>query len=147
MTHCFRLVAAGLFLAALAGCSSFNGEYKTAVAGGVAPDSVEGPWEGRWLSNAGHGGGELRALLTKTSPNTYSARFRATYWGIFQADEDTLLRVTSTSPIKASGESDLGALKGGMYKYEVTLTPTNFDATYQSEDDRGEFHLTRPMNK
>jgi hypothetical protein len=140
-------VAAGLLLVGLAGCSSFNSEYKSAVTGGVAPDSVEGPWLGRWQSNAGHGGGELRALLTRTSPNTYTARFRATYWGIFQADEDTLLRVTSTSPIKAAGESDLGALKGGMYKYDVTLTPTNFDATYQSEDDRGDFHLTRPVSK
>src|SRR4051812_5885907 len=99
----------GLFLAlALTGCSDFNREYKQTLAS-TPPDSIEGAWEGRWQSQGGHGGDKLRAVLTKNGPDSYVAKFRANYWGIFEADQETLLRVKSptTMPVKASGESDL----------------------------------------
>ena len=64
-----------------------------------------------------------------------------------KADQDTLFRVTGTGPYKATGESDLGALKGGTYRYEATITPEKFDATYKSEDDHGIFSLERPKPK
>jgi hypothetical protein len=143
MTRIACLLATALFLS-LTGCSSFESEYSKAAATTLPADSIEGPWVGRWESQAGHGNGPLRAMVSKTGPDIYFARFRAGYWGVFEAGEETLLRVKSTNPVKATGESDLGYIKGGMYKYEATVTPTKFDATYQSAGDRGIFTLTRP---
>lgn len=138
---------AGVLLAGLTGCSSFDSEYKQAVGSGLPAGSIEGPWEGRWESQAGHGGGPLRCMITKTGPDLYYAKFRAGYWGIFAANEETLLRVSGKDPIKATGESDLGALKGGLYRYEATITPDKLDATYKSAGDRGVWTMTRPVNK
>jgi hypothetical protein len=129
---------------ALAGCSGFNSEYKAIATSAPPPNSIEGAWEGRWQSNAGHGGDKLRAILTKNGPDTYLAKFRASYWGIFEADQETLLRVTGTNPVHATGESDLGYLKGGTYRYEATITPEKFDATYKSTEDHGVFEMARP---
>lgn len=136
-----------LFALALTGCSGFNTEYKQIVASPPPAGTIEGAWEGRWQSQSGHGGDKLRAILTKNGPDTYMARFHATYWGIFQADQETLLRVTGTSPVRAKGESDLGYLKGGTYRYEATITPEKFDATYKSDEDHGVFEMTRPKLK
>jgi hypothetical protein len=134
-----------LLLVGLTGCSGFNSEFNQTLASmPPAYNTIEGPWEGRWQSQSGHGGGKLRAIMTKTGPETYVARFRAGYWGIFESDQETLFRVTGTGPYKATGESDLGALKGGTYRYEATITPEKFDATYKSEDDHGIFTLERP---
>jgi hypothetical protein len=128
----------------VAGCSAFDRDYEAAVEKGWAADSIEGPWEGRWQSKAGHGGDRLKALISRTGPETYFARFRAKYWGIFEADQEVNLRSTSADPIKANGTEDLGFLKGGWYQYEATITPERFDATYKSEHDHGDFNLARP---
>jgi hypothetical protein len=136
-----------LFALGLVGCSGFNSEYKAITTAAPPPNSIEGAWEGRWQSNAGHGGDKLRAILTKNGPDTYIARFRASYWGIFEADQETLLRVTGTNPVHATGESDLGYLKGGTYRYEATITPEKFDATYKSTEDHGVFEMARPKPK
>jgi hypothetical protein len=139
-----RFLAAATLLLALTGCSTFDRDYKQALASGVPANSIEGPWEGRWTSQGGHGGDRLRAIVTRTAPDTYHARFRAQYWGILSGDEDVDLHVTSAAPVRANGEADLGFWKGGVYRYDATITPGNFDATYKSKDDHGEFNLTRP---
>lgn len=133
---------------ALTGCSSgFESEYKQSLANVQHYDTVEGPWEGRWQSQAGHGGDKLRAILTKNGPDTYIAKFHAGYWGLFEADQETLLRVSGTNPVHATGESDLGYLKGGTYRYEATITTEKFDATYKSTEDHGVFEMARPKPK
>jgi len=137
-----RCFAALVLLAALAGCSSFDRDYRQAAKSGSA-GGIEGAWEGRWESQAGHGGGALRAILTRTAPDTCHARFRAQFWGIFEADEEVDLHLTGMSPVQASGEADLGWLKGGNYRYEATITPAKFDATYESKQDHGAFNLAR----
>jgi len=139
--HC---LAAAFLLFALTGCSTFDRDYQKAMAGGVPANSIEGPWEGRWQSHGGHGGDRLRAIITRTAPDTRHARFRAQYWGFLAGDEEVDLHITSSSPVRASGEADLGFWKGGVYRYDATITPSNFDATYKSKEDNGEFNLTRP---
>ena len=136
--------AAVCLLCVLAGCSGFDRDYKAAVEKGWAADSIEGPWDGRWQSQAGHGGDRIRAIITRTGPESYYARFRAKYWGIFEADQDVNLWATSESPVKASGSQDLGYFKGGVYHFEATISPAQLDATYRSEHDHGEFNLSRP---
>jgi hypothetical protein len=142
------LIAGAMLLVGSTGCSSFDADYKRGLTAADHSATIEGPWEGRWESHAGHGGGSLRCVLTKTGADTYFLRFRAGYWGIFQADEETLLRAapgSTPTALKATGESDLGYLKGGTYRYEATITPNKFDATYQSAYDRGVFTMTRPV--
>jgi hypothetical protein len=139
-----RWLAVGCLLAGLGGCSTFDRDYQKALDARTSGEGIQGPWEGRWKSEGGHGGDKLRALLERTAPDTYHARFRAQYWGIFAADEDVDLHVSSTAPIKAAGEADLGFFKGGVYQYDATITPSQFDATYKSKYDHGQFNLARP---
>lgn len=137
-----------LFLAMVllaGGCSSFDRDYQAAVAQGISSDTVEGPWLGTWKSEAGHGGDELRALVAKAGPEAYRARFRAKFWGIFHTENEIDLQVTSSSPVRAGGQEDLGWLAGGLYDYQATLTPQNFTATYKSKYDHGDFRLVRPV--
>src|SRR5258707_573786 len=105
----------GTLLTLLAGCSTFDVRYEAALAN-RAPSGVEGAWEGRWQSQAGHGGDRLRAVVTATAPDTLRVIFRAHFWGIFDIDEEVDLKVTGTSPVHAAGEADLGYFKGGVYQ-------------------------------
>jgi hypothetical protein len=137
------LILGAIFLTmAAAGCSTFERDFDAARAKG-GPDTVEGAWEGRWQSQNGHGGDRLRAVVTRTAPDTLHARFRSQFWGLFAAEDAVDLKVTGTSPIRAAGDADLGFLKGGVYQYDATLTATTFGATYKSKYDHGEFKLTR----
>ena len=136
--------AAAVLLLGLSGCSSFDRDYRQATTSGAA-GGIEGAWQGRGESQAGHGGGGLRAILTRTAPDVCHARFRAQFWGIFEVDEEVDLHTSGTSPVRAGGEADLGWLKGGVYRYDATIAPAKFDATYQSKDDHGTFTLARPQ--
>ncbi|MDB5320505.1 MAG: hypothetical protein JWN40_2136 [Phycisphaerales bacterium] len=141
--NAIRWLVATWLMIALTGCSTFDRDFEAARQSKASVPSAS-IWDGTWKSEAGHGGGRLRAILTPTASDTYHARFRAQYWGIFAADEDVDLHVTSTAPTtRASGEADLGFFKGGVYQYDATITPSNFDATYKSKYDHGQFDLRR----
>jgi len=145
------LIFATLLLIAATGCSNFDAMYNKGLAQGApVAGSVEGVWDGTWQSQAGHGNDRLRAIVTKTGPETYHVWFRAHFWGIFQANQEVDLKASSVpgaAEIKAAGEQDLGWLYGGVYQYQATLTPVKMDATYKSKFDHGEFHLGRPTGK
>jgi hypothetical protein len=137
----------GLVLVA-GGCSSFKQDYEAAVAArafDATADSVTGPWEGQWISQNGHGGGKLMAILTRRSPETIHARFRSTYAWILHGEDEVDFDVWSAGDLKASGQADLGFMKGGVYQYDATITPTTIDATYRSKFDHGTWHLSRPV--
>ena len=138
--------ALALFILSLTGCSTFEVRYQAALAN-RAPSGVEGAWEGRWESQGRHGGDRLRAVVVARSPQVLHVVFRAHFWGIFDIDEEVDLNVTGTSPVHAAGQADLGYFKGGMYEYDATITPTQFDATYKSKYDHGTFILARPKSE
>ena len=144
-------IFAMLVLMWCSGCANFDSLYdKTIAQGAPAAGSVEGALDGTWQSQAGHGGDRLRAIVTKTGPDTYHIWFRATFWVFFHANQEVDLKASSVAgaaEIKATGEKDLGWLSGGVYQYEATLTPVKIDATYKSKYDHGEFHLSRPVSK
>jgi hypothetical protein len=142
----FRLFATVCLLTFLTGCATFDHDYQMAIAKDVLTKGVEGAWEGRWESQAGHGGDQLRAIVTKTGPGTWHARFLATYDSVLQINEDVDLHAVNpeAAVLHATGEADLGWFKGGVYKYDATITPGQFDATYTSDHDHGTFNLKRP---
>ncbi len=133
----------GLLLLA-GGCSSFDGAYEKAMKEPIPAGSVEGPWQGTWKSENGHGGDRLRAIVSKTGPQKYHIWFRAKFWAIFEASQEVdFTAANDSTPVKASGDEDLGSLAGGIYHYDALITPAALDATYQSKYDHGEFHLKR----
>jgi hypothetical protein len=134
-----------LLLAFLCGCSSFNRDWRRASVPPQSENSIEGRWEGRWMSDANHHHGGLRCLMVWGTNSLYQARFRATYGGIFHFSYTVRLE---TQPHYAgwefNGEADLGRLAGGVYYYEGRATPTNLISTYRSKSDHGILDLHRP---
>jgi len=141
----FTACAALLSLLLLCGCSSFNRDWRKAEHQPVALDSIEGRWEGSWISDVNGHNGKLRCLLTREEDSRYRARFRATYWKV--------LRFSYAVPLEfhphdlgweLNGEANLGKLAGGVYYYEGRASLTNLHSTYRSKYDHGRFELRRP---
>lgn len=129
----------------LCGCSSFNRAWRQAGKQPAAADSIEGRWEGRWLSDVNGHTGHLRCLLTRNADTHYTARFRATYWKIFRYSyEVNLWFEPREDGWRFRGEEDLGWLAGGVYNYEGQATSTHFHSTYRSKHDHGTFEMRRP---
>lgn len=136
----------GLAIAlALCGCSSFNRDWRAAGKAPASPDTISGRWEGRWLSAVNAHTGKLRCLITHQTNDLYAARFRAHYMTILRFSYTVPLTVTASNGVwYFRGEEDLGAMAGGMYRYEGRATQTNFHSTYDSKYDRGIFEMQRP---
>jgi hypothetical protein len=142
------LLAIALLALLSCGCSSFNREWRRVQNTPVRLDSLEGRWEGRWLSDANGHNGNLRCLITHTNGTEYAARFRATYLWV--------LRFSYTVPLQVEphdggwrfhGAEDLGKAAGGLYRYTGTATATNFHSTYDSKYDHGVFEMNRVAGK
>jgi len=137
-----RASALGLLL--LSGCTSFDHDWKQ-TASQPAAGSLEGRWEGRWLSEVNHHTGSMRCLLKREGETRYQARFKATYARIFTAS----YRVEFMGEIRDGvwefhGDKNLGWLAGGVYHYRGRISPTNFFSTYECKYDHGTFELHRP---
>jgi len=138
------LVAAAALALFLCGCSSFNRAWRNAASEPVRADSLEGRWQGRWVSDVNGHNGQLRCLISQQDEGQYAARFRATYMRV--------LRFSYTVPLTAErsngvwhfhGEEDLGKMAGGVYRYVGTATSNQFHSTYRSKHDHGVFEMDR----
>lgn len=142
---CRALGLAGILALVLCGCSTFNRDWRRAAQTPPPCHSIEGRWEGRWLSDANGHTGRLRCLLTRSDDTTYTAYFRATYWKVFRYSYKVeLLFEPRNGSWDFRGEEDLGWLAGGVYHYTGSATPTNFHSTYRSKYDQGTFEMSRP---
>ena len=139
------LLIAMLVCAAATGCSSFEQEWKSASALPAAPTDVTGRWQGTWASDSGHSGG-LRCVVSRVDARTCRAHFDATYAGALHFNYVAQLQGEQAPDgyTYFEGESDLGALAGGVYKYEGRADAREFTSTYRSSGDRGVFRMTRP---
>jgi hypothetical protein len=141
-----------VFVALLAGCSTFDADYaRQAALATNSTQPVEGAWIGRWQSNAGHGGGELRAVITPAdkaaiaADRTYSAAFKAK-WGFFTSEYTTPMTGHSdlkSSSVKVHAETNLGVMIGN-YSMDGTSTATTISAKYKAAGDEGTIELKRP---
>jgi hypothetical protein len=128
----------------LAGCS-FNRHWKAAQQQPPPPSELAGPWEGQWLSDKNAHRGRLRCIMTPVGTNSYHARFHATFWKIFRASYEVPFAVTNDhGRFRFSGESDLGLLGGGVYRYTGASDGEQFTAQYRSKHDHGTFKMERP---
>jgi len=141
----FSVLAALTLLAG--GCSSFNRDWQAAAARPIAPDDIQGRWQGTWQSRHNGHTGPLRCILTKAGDGRYEAKFHARYkLGItLSAGYTTELAVTRTNGAHAfTGAENLGWYAGGVYEYAGTVSSTNFFSTYRCKWDHGTFQMTRP---
>lgn len=146
-----RCLVALVWLAAgclLAGCSTFERDWQAAREIPRLEDDLAGRWEGFWLSEATGHSNQLRAVVATGSNGVYSTRFHAKYkLGLFRFSFSypvPLQVVRTNDNYRFHGESNLGWLAGGVYRYEGAATGTNFFSTYESEYDHGTFKLRRP---
>ena len=139
------MVVAALPLLLTCGCSTFNRDWKKAAQQPTPIDSIEGRWEGRWLSETNGHTGKLRCLVTREGEDRCAAQFRATYAKVFHFGYKVRLEVQPHfGGWEFNGQENLGKLAGGIYSYEGRASPTNFFSTYHSKYDRGIFEMRRP---
>jgi len=130
----------------LCGCSTYNRDWQRASVPPASENSIEGPWEGRWTSDANHHHGRLRCLLTREEDSRYAAHFRATYLGFLRFSYTAHFEMQPHAiGWEFNGEADLGKMGGGVYYYEGRVTATNLVSTYRSKYDHGLFELERPL--
>lgn len=141
----FVLGIATAAMVLLSGCSTFNRDWKAAASSAVPANSIEGRWEGKWVSDHNGHNGRLRALIRPLDNGQYETRFHARYGGIFTFGMEAKFDVKQTSPgqWQFSGAEDLGR-PYGVYRYEGKATATNFFSTYKASFDHGTFQMTRP---
>ena len=109
------------------------------------PGSMEGRWQGVWLSDVNHHTGELRCVVTKREDGMYRARFHAKYNKVLTFGYTVLLKVEpEANGSHFRGEANLGWYAGGMYHYDGHAETTNFFSTYSCKYDHGTFKMGRP---
>ena len=130
----------------LAGCSTFQSDWKSATAQPAPAVDMTGPWEGQWKSDVNGHEGRLRCLVSRNDDQTYEARFHAKYRRILGFKYTVNLSVESDrdQQVVFEGEADLGWYAGGLYRYDGHADPTAFFSTYKSKADAGVFKMNRP---
>ena len=142
-------VAAVLIFTALAGCSSFDRDWRAYERPIGAPaDSPIGRWQGTWLSEKTGHTGKLRCIIAAKTPGVYdhqyTARYHATWGEIFSGQYTTSLTAHEDGQRKVfQGNFDLGFLAGGVYQYDGHVQGDDMSVTYQSKGDEGTYQLRR----
>ncbi|MBI3414075.1 MAG: hypothetical protein HY043_01945 [Verrucomicrobia bacterium] len=141
----FRLMAGAWLACVLGGCSTFERDWKNAIATPSPANNPQGAWQGAWLSDVNKHTGSLRCLLTPIDGHNYRARFRATYAKVIRVSYAVQLQAEA-SPTNTAfhGSANLGWIAGGVYEYAGLATATNFFSTYRCKYDHGTFQMTRP---
>jgi hypothetical protein len=140
------MAVAGLAIAILSGCSSYNRQWRSALSQPLPSDGISGPWEGQWISDVNGHNGRLRCIMSPLGEGEYEARFHAKYRRVLSFSYDVPLhaRKVAENRWEFDGEADLGKLAGGVYEYEGWATPIEFFSTYTSRHDHGRFEMKRP---
>jgi hypothetical protein len=107
------------------------------------PEAAE-RWEGDWLSEANGHHGALKCLLTRKPDGDYQAFFHAVYARFLTVCYRVELHGERIGDkLKLEGETDLGALSGGVYQYNGEADDKSFHCTYRCKYDHGVFRLER----
>lgn len=124
----------------LAGCSTFNRDWKAMEQEPVPSTGMEGRWEGTWRSDASGHDGALRCIITRKEDESLFARYHAKYGGFLTFEYDMPMTVQRDGETyRFTAEADLGWLAGGIYEYDGTVVGDDFTSTYKSKSDHGTF--------
>lgn len=153
MSHADRMIKPLRFvlwtatLVAMCSCSSFDSAWREAVASPAPGNTLSGPWEGRWVSEASGHEGRLRCLIAPDLEQASNYHFRYwAQWGLFSGQFETSYPVEEVAPgrWRFSGDSDLGRL-AGVYRHDGEATASDWRASYtSSKGDRGTMVMRRP---
>jgi hypothetical protein len=123
-------------------CTHFEREWQQ--ASGIETADLEGSWQGEWVSDANGHRGQLKCVLTRSDAQHYRACFHATYAKLLRVCYCVpLAGAKSAGRFRLQGETDLGKLAGGVYRYEGEASGEEFLVTYRCRYDRGIFRLRR----
>jgi hypothetical protein len=112
--------------------------------------AFEGAWDGQWTSEKHRlpsgepAGGRLRCIFTRLDDAHYRARFYANWLVFATGYESTFETVRRGGALAFRGTHDLGAVFGGVYRYEGQATAEHFSASFASKYDHGRFEMRRP---
>ena len=145
------LIIASLVAVFSSGCSAFNYEWRQAARKPTPTNGIAGRWDGTWLSHANGHNDRLRCLVTQVDTNHFDARFHAAYslpglkWLKVHFGYTVRMETKAAGDgVTFRGEENLGALAGGVYRYEGNASNTNFFSTYKCKYDHGVFQMHRP---
>ena len=113
MKKVLHWILAGWILSISTGCSGFHRAWRqeTTTNPTYPPSTVEGAWEGEWISESNGHRGRLRCLFTGNEDGTYTTWYHAKYLkflGFAYAVE--VSSNPSDEGYSLSGQADLGKL-------------------------------------
>ncbi len=124
--------------------SHFERDWERLMAQPSSSDPIQGCWEGEWVSNQNQHRGKLRGVFSRFAPCQYVFCFRATYWKHLSFCSEVKVMVQdSGGGALFHGESNLGRLAGGIYKYDGKIENFRFVCSYHCKYDHGTFQLQR----
>jgi hypothetical protein len=117
---------------------------ESAVNPVVEPVDLAGHWSGAWYSYSSSHKGPLFAQFCRMSNGDYQVHFRGRFAAILPFRYSVVLRVVDVEPglVRLRGQANLGRLFG-TFTYEATATNCEFQADYDSCQDRGKFWLRK----
>jgi hypothetical protein len=129
----------------LAGCTSFESDWKATTRHPTPTNDISGPWIGTWQNTNNAHGDQLRAVVKRVGLHAWKAHFHAHYGRLLTFSyEARLTGDEHEGRVQFTGEQNLGWLAGGTFRYVGEASPTNFFSTYENAYDSGTFTLHRP---
>jgi hypothetical protein len=114
-----------------------------ATANLVSAADLSGQWQGYWQSDDTGHRGVLRCTFTKIDETSYRANFSGRFFKIIPFRYSVVLdAVDHGDVVHLSGSQAIGRRYGTFY-YSATATCSEFNATFTSCKDSGQFVLTR----
>lgn len=103
-----------------------------------------GSWHGSWSSNSTGHRGTLRAHISPGVNGQYDARFSGRFAKVIPFFYRVKLTAIDSGPSSQTlvANKRLGPLLGSFHM-TATISVGQFNASYQSRRDRGQFQLTR----
>jgi hypothetical protein len=107
------------------------------------PVDLSGKWHGIWVScTTGHHG-KLNARFCKIDDCSYKVRFTGTFFGAIPFAFSVKLNASpqADGTVVLSGDPRLPLF--GTFHFSAIATEHDFNATYSTDRDEGQFHLSR----
>jgi hypothetical protein len=107
------------------------------------PVDLSGKWHGGWVScKTGHHG-KLNARFCKISDTCYQVRFTGTFFGAIPFVFSVKLGATPQpdGTVVLAGDPRLPLF--GAFHFSAVATEHDFNATYSTDRDEGQFNLSR----